>query len=57
MEKTAFSRKAYNKQRNYCVQLIRETKAKCFSNLDVKNITENKTIWKTVRLNFSSKNQ
>ena len=25
-EKTAFSREAYNKQRNYCVKLIRESK-------------------------------
>ena len=55
MEKTAFSRKAYNKQRNYCLQLIRESKIKCFSNLNVKNITENKTIWKTAGPNFSSK--
>ena len=25
-EKTAFTREAYNKQRNYCVKLIRESK-------------------------------
>ena len=55
MEKTAFSRKTCTKQRNYCLQLIRESKIKCFSNLNVKNITENKTIWKTAGPNFSSK--
>ena len=42
-EKTTFSREAYNKQRNY------------FGNLNVKNITDNKKFWKTVRPNFSSK--
>ena len=52
-EKTAFSREAYNKQRNYCVKLIRESKIKYFSN--VKNITDDKNFWKTVGSNFSSK--
>ena len=28
-EKTAFTREAYNKQRNYCVKLIRESKITC----------------------------
>ena len=37
-EKNALSRKAYKKQRNYCVKLIRENKI----NLNVKNITDNK---------------
>ena len=37
-EKTAFSREAYNKQRNYCVKLIRESKIKYFGNLNVKTI-------------------
>ena len=54
-EKTAFSREAYNKQRNYCVKLIRESKIKYFSNLNVKNITDTKTFWKTVGSNFSRK--
>ena len=41
-EKTAFSRKAYNKQRNYCDKLIQKSKIKYFGNLNVKNITDNK---------------
>ena len=54
-EKTEFSREAFNKQRNYCVKLIRESKIKYFSNLNIKNITDNKKFWKTVGSNFSSK--
>ena len=46
-EKTAFSREAYNKQRNYCVKLIRESKIKYFGNLNIKNATDNKIFWKT----------
>ena len=53
-EKTAFSRKAYNKQRNYCDKLIQKSKIKYFSNLNVKNITDNKKNWKTIWPNFSS---
>ena len=41
-EKTAFSREAYNKQRNYCIKLIRESKIKYFGNFNVKNITDKK---------------
>ena len=54
-ERTAFSREAYNKQRNFCVKLIRESKIKYFGNLNVKDITDNKKFWKTVGSNFSSK--
>ena len=56
-KKTAFSREAYNKQRNYCVELISKSKIKYFSNLNVRNITDNKKFWKTVGPNFSVKNQ
>ena len=55
-EETGFIREAYNKQRNYCVKLIRESKLKYFGNFNVKNIKDNKKFWKTVGQNFSSKN-
>ena len=54
-ERTTFSREAYNKQRNYCVKLIRESKIKYFGNLNVKDITDNEKFWKAVGSNFSSK--
>ena len=40
---------AYNKQRNYCVNLLKREKRKYFNNLNIKNITCNKTFWKTVK--------
>ena len=41
--------KAYNAQRNLCVTLIRQAKKQFFSNLDTRDITGNKTFWKTVK--------
>ena len=49
------NRKAYNKQRNACVKLLRDAKKTYYSNLDVKNVTDNKKFWKTVKTNFSDK--
>ena len=49
------NRKAYNRQRNYCVNLIRREKRKYFDNLNVKDVTDNKTFWKTIKTHFSDK--
>ena len=46
---------AYNKQRNYCVSLVRKKKKHFFNNLDVSAITDQKKFWKTVKPNFSDK--
>ena len=40
--KTDANRKAYNKQRNYCVSLIRRERKSFFNNLDTKRIVNNK---------------
>ena len=45
----------YNKQRNLCVTMIRNAKKNYFNNLNVRNITDNKQFWKTVKPFFSSK--
>ena len=37
------------KQRNDCVSLLRKTKREYYSNLDEKNICDNKTFWKIVK--------
>ena len=50
-------RKAYNKQRNYCVNLTRKTKKDYFENLHIKNVTDNKQFWKTVKPFLSDKNK
>ena len=45
----------YVKQRNHCVSLLRETKREYYSNLDEKNICDNKTFWKIVKPMLSKK--
>ena len=42
-------RKAYNKQRNYVVSLLRKEKEKFWSNLNTNILTENRTFRKTVK--------
>ena len=53
--KTDENERKYTKQRNYCVSLLRKSKREYYSNLDVKNITDNKTFWKTVKSFLSDK--
>ena len=44
---------AYNKQRNYCVSLIRKEKKAYYSNLNIRDVTDNKTFWRKVKPLFS----
>ena len=43
------NKRNYVKQGNHCVSLLRKTKRQYYSNLDEKNICDNKTFWKTVK--------
>ena len=45
----------YKKQRNFCVKVLRHTKEKYFSDVNVKSISDNKKFWKTIKLFFSNK--
>ena len=54
-EKTEESRVKYKKQRNFCVNLLRRTKKNFYNNLDVKQITDNRLFWKTVKPCLSDK--
>ena len=45
----------YMKQQNHCVSLLGKTKREECSNLDEKNICDNKTFWKIVRPMLSKK--
>ena len=49
-------RKNYTKQRNFCYSLLRRTKKEYFESINIKNISESRTFWKTVTPYFS-KNQ
>ena len=48
-EKSADSKIAYDKQRNYCVNLLRRTKKKYFANINISSMTDNKKFRKTVK--------
>ena len=48
-KKTDTSRIAYIKQRNYCVSLLRKTKKDHYTNLNEKDVPDNKQIWRTVK--------
>ena len=53
--RTKESKISYNKQRNICVSLLRETKRDYFAHLDTKVMKDNRTFWKTMNLLFSEK--
>ena len=46
---------ALKKQRNYCNRLYKRERKKYYSNLNLKNITDNKCFWKTMKPLFSDK--
>ena len=46
---------SYNKQRNWCVSLLRKEKKKYFANLNEKDITDNKNFWQTIKPFLSEK--
>ena len=45
----------YKKQRNFCVDLLRKTKRSYFEQINVKNISDNKKFWNTIKTFFSNK--
>ena len=45
----------YKKQRNFCVDLLCQTKTEYFKNLNVKYLSDNRKFWKTIKLYFSNK--
>ena len=46
-------KKAYNEQRNRCVKLVRSAKKAHYGNLSIKNVNDNKKLWKIVKPLFS----
>ena len=53
--KTVSNKIAYNKQRNYCVNLCRKEKKQYYNNLDINKVIDNKQFWKTIKPAFSEK--
>ena len=48
---------AFKKQRNKCTSILRKAKKSYFDQLDPKNITDNKTFWKTVSPYLTNKSK
>ena len=46
---TTENSKAYKKQRNYCSRLYKKERKKFYEKLNIKNVTDNKIFWKTVK--------
>ena len=53
--RTEPNRVSYNKQRNFCVSLLRKAKKDYYGNLNEKDVIDNKKFWKTVKPLFSDK--
>ena len=47
----------YKTQTNYGVNLLRKSKKQYFSNINISDVTDNKSFWKSVKPYFSSKGQ
>ena len=45
----------YKKQRNFCVNLLQNTKKDYFQKLNLKDLTDNKKFWKIIKPFFSNK--
>ena len=49
--------KAYNKQRNFCLILVKKVKREYYSKLDIRNVIDNRKFWNTVKPFLSAKNK
>ena len=53
--KTNENLKSYKKQRNFCSKLYKKERKKYYEMLDLKNVTDNDELWKTVKPFLSDK--
>ena len=53
--KTQNSKMKYNKQRSLCVSITRKAKWSYYENLDLKDITNSKKFWTTIKPLFKNK--
>ena len=49
------SQKAYNKQQNFHLRLVKKVKRECYSKLDIKNVIGNIKFWNAVKPFLSDK--
>ena len=53
--RTVENLKAFKKQRNKCVKILRQAKKDYYKNLDIKNLTDNRKFWRSVKPLFNDK--
>ena len=49
------NKREYNKERNYCIFLLRKTKTNYYANSNEKDLSDNKQFWQTVKPLLSDK--
>ena len=54
-ERNAKNSSDFKQQRNHCSNLLKEPKTRNFNNLNVKDLTEKKPFWKTIKPFFQLK--
>ena len=47
----------YNRRINYCLSLLRKSKRRYYENLNIKNVTDNKEFWKSMKHLLSDKSR
>ena len=47
-------KRVYNKERNYCVSLVRKTQKNYYNNFDHKKFVDNKSVWKYIKCHFTN---
>ena len=55
LDRTTINFEKYKKERNICVNILPKSKKQYFNKIEVKNVTDNKKFWKTIRPKFSNK--
>ena len=54
---SAENNKTYKIQKNVCSRLYKKERKKFYANIDIRNVTDNKKFWQTVKPLFSEKSQ
>ena len=52
LDRTTINFEKYKKERNICVNILPKSKKQYFNKIEVKNVTDNKKFWKTIRPKF-----
>ena len=54
-DRTADNLKAFKKQRNKCVNILRQAKKDYYKDLNIKDLTDNRNFWRSVEPLFNDK--